>query len=108
MCGIAGLAGTGDRETAELRVRQMMSTLTRRGPDAEGLEVWPRAPHANTADAVLGHRRLSIYDLSEAGRQPMLSPDRAVGVVFNGAIYNFRELRPELEARGYQFRSHTD
>jgi asparagine synthase (glutamine-hydrolysing) len=100
MCGIAGLAGFDNRDAARHRVRQMMSTLTRRGPDGEGLEVWN--------GAVLGHRRLSIFDLSDAGRQPMLSPDSAIGVVFNGAIYNFRELRVELEARGYQFRSHTD
>ena len=100
MCGIAGLAGSGDRDEAQLSVRRMMSTLARRGPDGEGLEVW------NTA--VLGHRRLSIFDLSDAGRQPMLSPDSSVGIVFNGAIYNFRELRAELEAQHYNFKSHTD
>ncbi len=100
MCGIAGLAGLIGRDAAQYRVRQMMSTLARRGPDGEGLEVWD--------GAVLGHRRLAIFDLSHAGRQPMLSPDSAVGVVFNGAIYNFRELRVELEDLGYAFRSHTD
>src|SRR5687767_2228332 len=100
MCGIAGLAGLTNRDEARYRVRQMMSTLTRRGPDAEGLEVWN--------GAVLGHRRLSIYDLSELGRQPMLSPDSSIGIVFNGAIYNFRELRVELEAEGYRFKSQTD
>jgi asparagine synthase (glutamine-hydrolysing) len=100
MCGIAGLAGLSDREAAQHRVRQMMATLARRGPDGEGLEVWD--------GAVLGHRRLAIFDLSDAGRQPMLSPDSEVSVVFNGAIYNFRELRVELEALGHQFRSHTD
>ena len=100
MCGIAGLAGTGERAVAEQRVRQMLSTLTRRGPDGEGLELWN--------GAVLGHRRLSIFDLSDAGRQPMLSPDRSIGVAFNGAIYNFRELRAELEKSGYRFNSNTD
>jgi asparagine synthase (glutamine-hydrolysing) len=100
MCGIAGLAGFSNRDEARQRVRQMMSTLTRRGPDAEGLEVWN--------GAALGHRRLSIYDLSELGRQPMLSPDSSIGIVFNGAIYNFRELRVELEAEGYRFKSQTD
>ena len=100
MCGIAGLAGSTDRQTSERRVRRMISTLARRGPDGEGLETWN--------GAVLGHRRLAIFDLSEAGRQPMLSPDSAIGVVFNGAIYNFRELRVELEDLGYAFRSHTD
>ena len=100
MCGIAGLAGFGDREEAGRRVRQMMSTLTRRGPDGEGLEAWN--------GAMLGHRRLSIFDLSDAGRQPMLSPDGSIGIVFNGAIYNFRELRVELEALNYKFKSQTD
>jgi asparagine synthase (glutamine-hydrolysing) len=57
---------------------------------------------------VLGHRRLSIFDLSDAGRQPMMSEDRSVAVVFNGAIYNFRALRAELERAGYPFKSHTD
>jgi asparagine synthase (glutamine-hydrolysing) len=57
---------------------------------------------------VLGHRRLSIFDLSDAGRQPMMSEDRSVAVVFNGAIYNFRALRVELELAGYAFKSHTD
>jgi len=100
MCGIAGLVGVTDRDTAKHRVRQMMSTLTRRGPDGEGLKSW--------ASAVLGHRRLAIFDLSESGAQPMLSPDSSVGIVFNGAIYNFRELRSELETQGYHFKSHTD
>jgi asparagine synthase (glutamine-hydrolysing) len=100
MCGIAGLAGAVDRDEAQQRVRRMMSTLTRRGPDGEGVKTWP--------EAVLGHRRLAIYDLSELGAQPMLSPDGAVGITFNGAIYNFRELRVELEAAGYHFKSHTD
>ena len=100
MCGIAGLAGAGNRDEAQQRVRRMMGTLTRRGPDGQGVKVWP--------EAVLGHRRLSIFDLSELGAQPMLSPDGAVGITFNGAIYNFRQLRSELEAAGYHFRSHTD
>jgi asparagine synthase (glutamine-hydrolysing) len=99
MCGIAGLAGATEREGAG-RVRQMLSTLARRGPDGEGLELWD--------GAILGHRRLAIFDLSDAGYQPMKSPDSAIGIVFNGAIYNFRELRVELEAQGYRFKSHTD
>ncbi len=78
----------------------MLAAQARRGPDGQGLETWD--------EAVLGHRRLSIFDLSPAGRQPMLSPDRAVGVVFNGAIYNFPALRAQLEQRGCAFRSHTD
>jgi asparagine synthase (glutamine-hydrolysing) len=78
----------------------MLSVLARRGPDGEGLECWP--------DATLGHRRLSIFDLSDAGRQPMLTRDRTIGVVFNGAIYNFHELRRQLETTGRRFRTRTD
>jgi asparagine synthase (glutamine-hydrolysing) len=99
MCGIAGAAGTTARLDPEA-VGGMVSALARRGPDGGGLESWPHA--------ILGHRRLAIFDLSDLGRQPMLSPDRAVGVVFNGAIYNFHPLREELVSRGYRFKSHTD
>ena len=59
-------------------------------------------------NTVMGHRRLAIFDLSEAGRQPMVSADRRTGVVFNGAIYNYRQLREELVAAGYAFVSKTD
>jgi asparagine synthase (glutamine-hydrolysing) len=78
----------------------MMDSLARRGPDSEGFEAWPGVG--------LGHRRLSILDLSPAGHQPMLSDDRKAGVVFNGCIYNFLELRAELEQHGHRFRSECD
>ena len=78
----------------------MVTALARRGPDAEGIHSWPQT--------VFGHRRLSIFDLSPAGRQPMLTDDGAVGVVFNGAVFNFLELRAELERLGHRFRSRTD
>ncbi|MFN2532279.1 MAG: asparagine synthase (glutamine-hydrolyzing) [Pyrinomonadaceae bacterium] len=100
MCGIAGIVGLPDATEAAARVASMIGSLARRGPDAEGVEMWP--------GAVLGHKRLSIFDLSDAGRQPMLSRDRRVGVVFNGAIYNFRKLRNELEKSGCAFESQTD
>ncbi len=100
MCGIAGLAGSPDREVAEGDVLRMMRSLERRGPDGEGLEAWNHA--------TLGHRRLSIFDLSELGRQPMSTPDRTLATVFNGAIYNFHELRADLIRSGYRFRSRTD
>ena len=99
MCGIAGWVGAPP-PIAEEGVRAMNRSQARRGPDAEGVEVWNRA--------VLGHRRLSIFDLSPAGKQPMMTPDRTLAVVFNGAIYNFRDLREELEARGCRFVSQTD
>ena len=100
MCGLAGIVGDADPGRARDATAEMLAALAHRGPDAEGLESWP--------GAVLGHRRLSIFDLSDAGRQPMLSVDRSVGVLFNGAIYNFRSLRAELERCGHRFRSQTD
>jgi asparagine synthase (glutamine-hydrolysing) len=98
MCGIAGAVGREGKRTS--RVAAMLHALRRRGPDSEGIHEWP--------GAVLGHRRLSIFDLSAAGHQPMLSRDGAVGVVFNGAIYNFRPLRRELEVEGFTFTSDAD
>jgi asparagine synthase (glutamine-hydrolysing) len=100
MCGIAGIVGPMDGAQARAAVTSMLQKLVRRGPDGEGIESWP--------DAVLGHRRLSIYDLSSAGRQPMTLSDASTSVVLNGAIYNFLELRRELEARGCVFHSRTD
>src|SRR3989475_1713475 len=100
MCGIAGVVGSENPTLALERVQHMTHALARRGPDSEGIECWP--------GVVLGHRRLAIFDLSDAGRQPMLSPDRSLGVVFNGAVYNLRALRTELAAAGAQFRSRTD
>jgi asparagine synthase (glutamine-hydrolysing) len=100
MCGIAGLIGEGDGLLRASAVRRMLGALERRGPDGGGLETWK--------DAALGHRRLAIIDLSDAGRQPMLTADATVGVTFNGEIYNFRDLRAELVAAGYAFASGTD
>lgn len=100
MCGIAGIVGEPEQTEAMGSVGRMIATLARRGPDGDGVEVWK--------GATLGHRRLAVFDLSEAGRQPMLSPDRSIGIVFNGAIYNFRRLRNDLESAGYQFQSQTD
>jgi asparagine synthase (glutamine-hydrolysing) len=100
MCGIAGLVGEQNLDAAESAVSRMMSAMAHRGPDGAGLKFWSLA--------ALGHRRLAIFDLSEAGSQPMFSPDGQVGAVFNGAIYNFPELRRDLISRGHQFRSRTD
>jgi asparagine synthase (glutamine-hydrolysing) len=100
MCGIAGIIGAIDPLDAENKVKKMVKVLARRGPDSQGIE--------KLDGAVLGHRRLAIFDLSDAGRQPMISPDRSVAVVFNGAIYNFRDLRKELIDLGYSFGSNTD
>ncbi|HEX4936380.1 MAG TPA: hypothetical protein VFV33_24530, partial [Gemmatimonadaceae bacterium] len=78
----------------------MIDALARRGPDSAGTHAWPRA--------ILGHRRLAIFDLSPAGQQPMLLEDGRIGVAFNGAIYNFHALRDELERGGARVRSRTD
>jgi asparagine synthase (glutamine-hydrolysing) len=99
MCGISGVVGLANGDAGE-RVARMNKALARRGPNSEGLHSWP--------STVLGHRRLSIFDLSDAGRQPMISADGKVGIVFNGAIFNFRQLRVELEALGHSFVSQTD
>jgi asparagine synthase (glutamine-hydrolysing) len=98
MCGIAGFAGRGDR--ADLR--RMSAALAHRGPDAEASWSDP------DGGVHLAHRRLSVVDL-ETGQQPMWTADGALGVVFNGEIYNHRELRRELEAAGHRFASdHSD
>jgi len=100
MCVIAGIVGKTGASVGKSAVGRMIGALERRGPDSAGIESWPTA--------TLGHRRFAIFDLSDSGRQPMLSPDGAIGVVFNGAIYNFRELRYELVSCDYEFKSHTN
>ncbi len=100
MCGIAGVAGPDIGKNARESVEKMLLELERRGPDDVGIE--------SSNGAVLGHRRLSIFDLSAAGHQPMASRSQKSRIVFNGAIYNFRELRKELENNGLNFRTQTD
>lgn len=95
MCGILGMIGTRWRE----HVHAALDTLRLRGPDAHGV--------VEAGAAVFGHRRLAIIDLA-GGHQPMQSEDRRWTLVFNGEIYNFRELRKELEAQGWPFHTHSD
>jgi asparagine synthase (glutamine-hydrolysing) len=101
MCGIAGIFHPDVPKPVDpARVEAMTERLAHRGPDGSG--VW-------TAPGVgLGHRRLSIIDLSDAAAQPMLTPDRQLALSYNGEIYNFRELRAELEAKGHTFRTSSD
>src|SRR6266478_1308183 len=100
MCGIAGIVGIEPSYQAEaVDVHRMCQTIVHRGPDDEGIYAHGRAG--------LGMRRLSIIDLS-TGHQPIHNEDHDVWVVFNGEIYNFPELRPELEARGHRFYTNTD
>ena len=95
MCGICGFSWND-----EALIRRMADRIVHRGPDQEGFFC--------TDSMSLGFRRLSIIDLSENGSQPMFNEDNTVCLVFNGEIYNFQELRPQLEARGHRFRSNTD
>ena len=101
MCGICGALATGNGfATGEDVVTPMRETIVHRGPDDGG--TW-------TAPGIgLGHRRLSIIDLSPAGHQPMSNEDGTVWITFGGEIYNHRELRAELEAKGHVYRSQTD
>src|SRR6476661_2063385 len=101
MCGISGLANCGDHET----LARMTSIQAHRGPDDSGL--WEqRFPDGSYF--ALGSRRLAILDLSPEGRMPMCNPQRTLWITYNGEIYNFRELRRELCAKGHQFVSESD
>jgi asparagine synthase (glutamine-hydrolysing) len=103
MCGVCGILGFGDSfATDEELVARMRDTLVHRGPDDAG--TW-RSPSGRVA---FGHRRLSIVDLSPAGRGPMANEDGSIWITYNGEIYNHAELRTELESRGHRYRSHTD
>lgn len=99
MCGIAGELSFDALVDPDV-LRRMTDALVHRGPDDEGLYCDGRIG--------LGHRRLSIIDLSPGGHQPMWTSDRTMAIVFNGEVYNYREIRPELEARGYSFVGDSD
>src|SRR5450755_3921258 len=99
MCGICGVIGIPPKETSETIVRRMAAAIVHRGPDEDGFFF---APHA-----AAGIRRLSIIDLP-GGRQPVWNETNTLAIAFNGEIYNFRELRRELEAIGHRFRTHSD
>ena len=103
MCGVGGflvVRTAATRNELEARLWGMIATLRHRGPDDEG--VW------TDGRAGLAHARLSVIDLSPAGHQPMASADGAAWITYNGEIYNFAEIRQELEALGYPFRSRSD
>ena len=101
MCGIAGkVVFGGDGRVDEALLARMADTLRHRGPDGIGRWTDGRAGLAST--------RLAVIDLSDRGRQPMASEDGRLRIVFNGEIYNFQDLRGDLEQRGHRFRSRTD
>ena len=102
MCGISGFVNRDGRpaELDEALLRKMTSAIAHRGPDGDG--------HFVQGPVALGHRRLSIIDLSQNGAQPMHNEDGSVTITFNGEIYNYLTLREELVAKGHQFRSRCD
>lgn len=101
MCGIAGVYSA--RQPVDLNIfKAMVDTLASRGPDGSGVKILAEGR------LCLGHRRLSIIDLSEAGSQPMSNEDSSAWLTYNGEIYNYIALRKELESCGHKFRSHSD
>lgn len=100
MCGVSGLINLNREPVSPVILKKMTDVIAHRGPDGEG--------HWIEGHVGLGHRRLAIIDLSPAGHQPMISSDHRFVLSYNGEVYNYRELRTELEAEGYWFRSKTD
>jgi asparagine synthase (glutamine-hydrolysing) len=100
MCGITGILQLDGGAVSPVILKKMTDAIAHRGPDGEGQWI--------EGNVGLGHRRLAIIDLSPAGHQPMISVNHRYVIAFNGEVYNFKELRIELEALGYQFRSSTD
>ena len=98
MCGIIGFNGQFSR----VDLLAGLEIMRHRGPDDSGLWIDP------SKNVGLAHARLSIIDLSPLGHQPMVDPTTGTQLVFNGEIYNYRELRAQLEARGHTFRGHSD
>ena len=100
MCGIAGIVRTDGAPAEQAEIQSMTDVVAHRGPDGQG--------HFLDGPVALGHRRLSILDLSDHGRQPMHYADGALVMTYNGEIYNYIEIRGELRALGYEFESETD
>ena len=100
MCGIAGIFNLDGEPSSPNILKKMTDAIAHRGPDGEG--------HYTDGYIGIGHRRLSIIDLSPAGHQPMISANKQIVLSYNGEVYNFKELRAELERLGYQFFSQTD
>src|SRR3984893_1559286 len=99
MCGICGAIGLDPKVNSEAIVRRMLAAIVHRGPDEEGFLASP--------PVVVGSRRLSIIDLP-GGSQPIWNETGTLAIVYNGEVYNFRELRKELQAAGHTFRTNSD
>ena len=104
MCGICGIIDLDGKPVRKEIISHMCATLIHRGPDGEGVYISSQSKPS----AGLGHRRLKIIDLTEAGHQPMTNEDGSVWLTFNGEIYNYQQLRKDLRDKGHQFRSNTD
>lgn len=100
MCGLAGLINLDGLPVSPVILKKMTDSIAHRGPDSQGKWV--------EGNIGLGHRRLAVIDLSPAGHQPMISADNRYVLTYNGEIYNYREMRAELESKGIEFRSQTD
>lgn len=98
MCGIVGLLNCGNVETLD----KMLNVLSHRGPDDVGTKWF------DGLNSGIGHRRLSIIDLSMSGHQPMKNENERLWITFNGEIYNFKEIKKELLIKGYNFHSNSD
>jgi asparagine synthase (glutamine-hydrolysing) len=111
MCGICGIVDFRGRPIQEDIIRNMCQSMTHRGPDDEGVYINHQSPvtsHQLKPSVGMGHRRLSIIDLSPAGHQPMCNEDETVWIVLNGEIYNYLELSKDLKEKGHKFNSNTD
>src|SRR4030042_491086 len=100
MCGIVGIFNLNGEPVSQVILRKMTDAIAHRGPEGEGFYI--------DSFVGLGHRRLAIIDLSPAGHQPMATEDGNYIITYNGEVYNFQELRIELESLGHRFRSRTD
>ena len=100
MCGIAGFTRFYNSNGNISTLEKMGDAIRHRGPDASGTYL--------NDDVGFCHQRLSIIDLSDSGNQPMFSENKSYAIIFNGEIYNFPELRKELQTKGYKFHSQTD
>ncbi|MCC7119844.1 MAG: asparagine synthetase B, partial [Anaerolineales bacterium] len=102
MCGIAGLWNLNGEPVSPEQIRNFIDSLAHRGPDGSDVYI------DSDSNLGLGHRRLAIIDTSDGGRQPMSYADGRYWIVFNGEMYNFLELKVELEGLGYSFKTESD
>ena len=105
MCGICGILDYSKERASEGLISSMCRRMQHRGPDDEGIYIDDSVSNLSLG---LGHRRLKIIDLSQSGHQPMPNENKTIWIIFNGEIYNFKELRAELVNKGHVFESNTD